>query len=103
MPARFRLSLTQIKWLKTAQGFLLCKGKLDLFLTGVLAGARGPGVQAAVCFVLAEVAELATVPNPLPQVRCLAAQAFVPGLQGHNSVDLLSQLLGVGASQDRAK
>lgn len=60
-------------------------------------------MQAAVCFVLAEVAELTTVPNPLPQVRCLAAQALIPGLQGHNSVDLLSQLLGVGALQDRAK
>ena len=60
-------------------------------------------MQAAVCFVSAEVAELATVPNPPPQVRCLAAQAFIPRLQGHDSVDLLSQLLGVRASQDRAE
>lgn len=33
----------------------------------------------------------------------LAAQAFVPGLQGHDSVDLPSQLLGVAAPQDGAK
>lgn len=59
-------------------------------------------MQAAVCFVLAEVAELATVPNPLTRSARLVAQAFRSlGCRDTTQWIFLSQLLGAGP-QDRA-